>query len=602
MKACASLPAIVDAAYGAVSHPVVLVNGVPEPGLIVREWRAVGPLDRRRALIKVDTVRGVNALAGRLAEATVTLASAHRLVDGEVRWAVLLHGRFVGGEVGLAAGDDRHELGLEDFWGLRLEESLRGAWWQTDNGLVFDDKLPAVIRVGRSANRSDRMWWVGGNLVYVFQDGGLPWSVSDALEMLSALAGIHLSLRMIPREIGDQPLLKAVDLRRSIGEALAGVLSFHGLVVQRDLVRESGLIVEKRAIRPVDRGRKISLAWADTQRPHGQVLRVKADRSVKMARQWIGRVDGWRVESTVELVNGWDSLLDGESDATYSKTNNSNFDVYANVFRLWVLNEDGHFSQPPYNQGAAFDLSVFFGQGAIQPTPLRFLPTLTLDDTGVGRSPIVEMSTDGGVNWLVYPGVVKIRNDRAAVYLDDPTLPLSFLSAAKTGSARIRVTASLRSPVPVQESRWTGNPFKGTRPAKVFDLGGGFRFQRVASGSIYFDDIVNGSLAANEFDETHALNDWLIDQIRLADTNLEDKQGRSDLVLVGAWPGLRVGDCLVNTSGSGLDAGGCSEAVVARGAVVQSMRCRWSDGRVSDGRNRGNGLGRAPVTEVELIY
>lgn len=169
-----------------------------------------------------------------------------------------------------------------------------------------------------------------------------------------------------------------------------------------------------------------------------------------------------------------------------------------------MLNEDGQFSGPPYSQGSAFDLGILSDQGYVQPQPLKLLPTLTLDGAGSRQRPVVEVSVDGGVSWLTYAGVFVVRDDRAAVYFDDVTLPGAFLTAAKQGLALVRVTASLQSPVPVQAVRWSGNPFVGLTSDRVLDVGDAFRFRRVLPGSINYNGVRSGNLSADEIDERRA--------------------------------------------------------------------------------------------------
>jgi len=602
VKACASLPAAAPA-YSRPEHkPIVFVNGIPESRLIARELRVNGPLDRRSAFLAMTSTENTAVLLEHWRKATITLAMPNRLVDEQVRWPVLVHGRLAGDHDQLSATSDEQILALVDRWDLLLDEPLASIWWQTDEGLLFDEVESAVMRIGDGANRSELAWTIAGEQVHVFQNDGQLWTLGTALTAVSAFAGLDLSLKWLPAEVRNLPLVQEIDLGHTIGRVLSRILEPYGLVIQRDLVRESATVIERRSVRPAARGRVIHLAWADGQRPLGQVLSVVTDRPPQAAQPWVAQADGWLIESTFELIKAWDPALEGAPDSSYSKVNNAAFSTYANVFRFWALNEDGRFSEFPYNQGGAYDLATFFEHFPIRPRPLRFLPALTQDDTGVRRSPIVEISTDNGSSWSVYPGTARVRTDRAAVYLDDTTLPSSFLAAAQTGNAKVRVTASLRSPVPVEVLRWSGNPFAGTSPTKVFDLGNAFRFQRVAPESIHSAGILSGTLKADQIDQTATMNNWLINRQRRADVFVDNEAGKATLKLSGIWPLLRIGDQWINTSGSGFDASGRAEAIASKGAIVNSVRCRWSDGFVNDGRNRASGAGRAPMTIVGINF
>ncbi len=601
MKACASVNAVEVSGAGVESPAVVFVDGVPEERLLARWYQTAGPLDRRVAQVGGGFKADRALFLERLSKAAVTLAVPSRLVDGQVRWVVLVHGQVLSGNAELSDSRDGCVYEFVDSWNRLLDQKLPAIWWQGSSGLVHDADRSAVLRVGARGNRSTGVWSIGDELVHVLQENGQQWTVSTALAVVNAFAGLGLFLGMIPHEIGRLMLSDSVDLRGSVGQALLRILEPHGLIVQRDITRESNRVIERRAVRPEGSGRVIRLGWAGGDHTWGQVVGVDADHRAKRSRQWVARDEGWRVESTFELVHGWDPSLEGQADSTYSKADNPQFNTYANVYRLWVLNEDGRFSGEPYNQGPAFDLETLFGQAVAPAQPLRFLSNLTLDDTGSGKQPIVEASTDNGMNWKVYPGLVEVRADRAAVYLRDTVLDTEFLSAAQAGQARVRVTASLQSPEPVQVARWSGNPFAGEQPAEVLDAGEAFSFRRVASQSIHYAGVVNGTLDAEQADDTNAMDHWLINQMLLADV-AGGGQRRVGVTLIGSWPWLRVGDRLINASGAGVDGMGRAEAVGGGGGRVRSVRCTWSEGRVSSGRGQGRLSGCVPVTEVELAH
>ncbi len=633
--------------------PVVLIDAVPEPRLIARRYTATGPLDRRSALLAAadEHLLAPDALAAsstgndpepdtrltdrvdRWIDSTATLAIPARLVDDQIRWTVVAHGRLTRSQTRLSTRADDAMLKLTDRWDALLDQTLAAVWWQTDDGLLFDDTRPAVMRTGSGGNRSHQVWPIGGRpSVHVFQEDGQAWTVGAALEAIDALAGLELNLAMIPGDVHNTPLQRAIDLAQPIGDILERLIEPCGLVVQRDLRREAGAVVEHRAVRPIDRGRTVTLAWARDDQPLGQVLEIDADRPSPAARRWVAEADGWVVESTFVLIGGWDPSLEGEPDSSYSKLNNPGFGPFENVFRLWALNEDGRFSAAPFHRGDPFDLTTFFSEGLdpdqapgpVRPRPLRFEPGLTLDDTGARRSAVVEFSLDSGQTWSLYTGPVVVRTDRAGVYLDDVTLDAAYLAAAKAGGARVRVTASLRSPVPVTAQRWSGNPFAGTVPKRRFDVGGAFGFRRVMApqagaepgagagpgapltmaaasiGSIHFNDIINGDLEADEVDQTAALASWLIHMVDRSGRVPGQDGGRARLDLSGAWPVLRVGDRLVNTAGGGTDAAGRAEAIAAQGAIASSLTVRWGPaGAGGPGAGARPGL---PSTLVDLVF
>lgn len=602
MRACASLSTTAFAGPSPGPRPLVFVNGAPEPGLLTIEFRSEGPLDRRLATVVVAGAEDSALTMSRWLSGVATLALPLRLIDEQARWVVLLHGELAEADRRLSGRKNEHVLELVDGWSKRLSETLTAVWWQTDDGRLIEETTHAVIRTGTKANRSASTWLIGSSPFHVFQKEGLPWTVGSALGTVSALADLRLGLGLIPNEIKDLPIVEEVDLTQSLAEVLENILEPHGLLIQRDLMREAGVILERRSVRALGQGRIVELGWPGEGRPDGHVIEVTAQRPARRAEPWTAQADGWLVESTFTLAGGWDPSLEGQPDNAYSKTSNPQFAVYANVYRLWVLNEDGAFSASPYNRGGPFDLTGFFGQRAIRPQPLRFLPCLTLDDGGSRRSPIVEMSLDHGLSWSVYPGSLRLLTDRAGVYFDDSNLPGSFLTAAKLGMARVRVTAGLQSPLPVSVTRWTGNPFQGTGRGRLFDLGGALTFAEVAPESIHYDQVRAGALSALEANDTHRLHDWLVRRLNQTAEAHDDKVGRARLRLAGPWPLLRVGDRLINAAGDGTDAAGQPEAIVSEGAIVRAIRCTWAEETFPWDWQPKPTVHRPPLTELELMF
>lgn len=602
MRACASLSAMTFAGPSPGPRPLVFVDGVLEPGLLTIELRAEGPLDRRLATVVVAGAENSVLPMSRWLNGVATLVLPLRLIDEQTRWAVLLHGELAEADRRLSGRKNEHVLKLVDGWSKRLSETLTAVWWQSTDGHLIEENTHAVMRMGTKANRSANTWMISGSPTHVLQKDGLPWTVGSALGTVSALADLRLGLRLIPSEIKDLPIVEEVDLTRPLAEVLESILEPHGLLIQRDLTREAGVTLERRSVRALGQGRIVELGWPGEGRPDGHVIEVTAQRPARRAEPWIAQTDGWLVESTFTLAGGWDPSLEGQPDNAYGKTSNPQFAVYANVYRLWILNEDGAFSASPYNRGSPFDLTGFFGQRAIRPQPLRFLPCLTLDDGGSRRSPIVEMSLDSGLSWSVYPGSLRLLTDRAGVYLDDTSLSGSFLTAAKLGMARVRVTAGLQSPLPVSVTRWTGNPFQGTGRGRLFELGSAFTFAKVAPESIHYDQVQSRVLSALEANDTHRLHNWLVSRLHQTAEAHDDKVGRARLTLAGPWPLLRVGDRVINAAGDGTDAAGQPEAIASGGTIVRAIHCKWAEETFPLDRQPKPTIRKPPITDLELMF
>jgi hypothetical protein len=578
-----------------------LINGVPDSRFLPLELRIDSRLDQRIGTVLLKLVEDNTIFDNKLASVSATLAVPLRLSDNQHRWKVLTHGRLINTQRKYSPRTRYVDLQINDLWSERLNESPTQFVWQTADGGLINDDQPTIFGVGSKSNRSNKVWSIDGQLIYVLQENGQPWTVFTALATLNVLGNLKLNLLHIPKNIQESSLHTNIDLGDSIGLILGKILEPYSLVIERDLTREAGVVVERRSVRASKYGRQVTLAWKDQYCPLGDVIETMSKQPIQNAEQWIAKADGWTIESTFNLVKGWDPSLENGGDTQYSKLNNPDFPAFANVFRLWVLNEDGAFSIPPYIQGNPFDLTAFFGDGFVRPRPIRFESCLTLDDSGTRRSPIVEASLDAGVNWSTYTGTFDIRNDRAAVYLDDSTLSPSFLSAAKAGTVRVRITASLQNPASVQITRWKGNPFSGNAVTRELDVADSFQFAKVSNASIHYNNIKNGSLVALTADDTYRLSNWLINQMQLASWSNQKHSSQARLHLSGSWPFLRVGDRIINTAGNTMDAEGHTEAISTLIASVLSLSCKWREPTHEIHRGSKESFRAAPSTSIDLI-
>lgn len=575
MNACASLGAVKRSGVSCDLDPLVLIDGVPEPRLAVSSYSLNGQLDIRAARLYVDeSEHALGKLAHRLTT-EIMIALPLRLSDDQVRWPVLIHGVLKEVESGKSTGEREAWFDVVDAWSESLARPAEAIWWQASSGSV-DARDSGSIQIGLKANRSENTFVINGQQVYVLQEGsGIVWTVADALKTIGCIAGLGLSIIGLPRDVASAELTQPINLTRSLSDVLETILKDYSLIVQRDIRREAGSVVERRYVRPISQGRPIRAVWADDEQPLADVLDVQAESPAHVARLWIAQADGWQIESTFNLVGGWDPALEGQADSEYDKNDSTDFTTYADVYRRWVLNEDGYYTQAPFSRGPAYDLNALFDTSDIVPQPLVLNSNLTLGDDGEPLKPVIEVSTNGGSEWVVIAMPSDILGDRAGIYLDPVTLPGDFLTAAKAGLARVRVTAVLASPKPVELSRWYGNAFSSTLPPLVHDLADVFRFQRVNSASIHYANVRSGILAADQVDHTHAMFRWLVDRMTRHANSGERIGGRATIELAGTWPLLRPGDRLLDVRGKGVAVDGHAQAMTDLGGTVQSIETRY---------------------------
>ncbi|MEX0886048.1 MAG: DUF5309 family protein [Phycisphaeraceae bacterium] len=575
------------AARGAVmgAEPVVLVEGVPEPGLRVSAVSMTGPTDLRQAWIELADAAG-DASVARWSGREAMVGLPQRLVDGSVRWVVLAAGVLAAAQRREAAGQRHDELTLEDAWTRQLASPVAAIWWAGAEGALRREHA-GTLEPGPGGNRSAARFEIGGERVHLPAGeggGGGVWTLGDALESVSALADLGLELSLLPTVLEAAPLTARVNLARPVGDVLTALLASYGLIVRREMSREGATLIERRVVRPLGHGRCVRLSRGGGGRRLSDLLRVDIESPARAAEAWVAQGAGWQIESTFELVGGWSPALEGEADAAYDRQQSDDFATYRNVYRQWVLNEDGGFSGLPYER-ERIDLGVFYGRDDLRAQALPFERCVTRDDAGQAREPVVEVSTNAGANWSQYPGQAAVLGDRAGVYLSDDALPAAFLDAAKAGTARVRVTASLTCPRPVERVRWRGNPFAGGVARRELDVRQAYHFRRVDAGSIHHDAVRASELAADEVDQGAAMERWLVDRMREADVGATEPTGRGRLTLGGSWAMLRVGDRLIEP--------GEAATVEELALSVWSLRCEFA---------AGSGSRSGPVTRVEVRF
>lgn len=569
-------------AAATAAQPVVLIDGVPEPGLSVVAYAAEAPLDERTAELSVTPALWVRRRS--LLHRPCAVALPHALSDGAIRWEVLAVGALELPKRPRRVGTDSRRLRFVDAWSDRLRRPVGSGWELTDASGLPEQVPAARLLNGDDANRSHGRYIVNGRSVYVFERGGTAWTVGDALDTLAAFADTPLRPDLLAPELRDQRLTQPIDLAGTLGDALRTLVGSAGLHVRVDHWRSGGGFHSAYTVAPVSAGRRFRLPWGGRGAGVSRVSRVDVTRSSAPPRRWVMRGARPVVEATFDLVGGWDPALEGQPDAEYGRSTSSDFTEFGAVHRRWVLNEDGAFSSAPFNRGPAFDLAALFDDPASVPAPLRLGPCLAQDTSGRRLSPVVEVSTDSGSAWSRYEGMVSMMQDRAGVVLEDATLPTAVLAAAQSSQLRVRVTATLRSPRVLEYTRWQGNPFVGPGPDRVIVAGDAYRWQRVDSTSIHANAIDLGELDADEADDRAALRRDLLE--RMSSTGNDIASGTVELI--GAWPTIGVGDRLLDLGGPGVGLDGLPTVIEAQAVRVGSVRVRFGV----------SGEGRGPVTRL----
>ena len=504
--------------------PVVFCNGVPEPEWSVVSATLESPLDFRQAVMHLNNPR-YSRRADFLGD-EITVALPHALSDGEVRWQVLLSGVIAEDDREQSARRERDERLVQDRFSMILEEpaALLGPW--PDDGFTLKEVL------ARLSARIDAELVIACDAELVATQVRSPSPQSNTIRsiLLSAFASSGLALEQ-SLEFVRQQVCRAIT------------------------------------VLPQRQGRRVSLPWPNSNGRGGSVVSVVVDRDPRPPRAWVARGGRPVVEDTFVLHPGWVPSLQGQPDSDYGRLTSSDFTRFGSVYRSYVLNEDGAYSEAPFDVGSAFDVGALFNQPGTIQSPLRFGSCLTVNASGRRLGPVVESSTDSGATWSAYPGQATVMNDRAGVELIDDVLPSSILSAAKAGTLRIRVTASLTSPNRIKEHRWDGNPFAGPAPTRVLDYSEQFAWAYVAPTSIHRNAIEAGSLKAEAIDQRPALRQAL--QTHIAE--LPGPDASVVLELAGAWSAFRPGDRVAEAIGRGVAIDGQPASFASRDAHIQRI-------------------------------
>ena len=569
-------------------EPMVFIDGQPQPSLRVGQMVRRGPLDEVEVELEYtpQTARVIEARSWEAKHCMVVKVC--RLDGGELRWMVLAEGRLQELNSDDQPGRRRHRFVLEDDWNAVLREPLKSVWGWVDGQVQSIPAGGLWLEVGERSNRSLLQCALGGLVGWAVRATaqGEAWTLGQTLQAISTWGRLHLSERSLPEEVAGLPLSVRVDLSLPLAEVLEHVLEAHGLMMERQRWKEGAQASEQRRVMLKAEGRQVAEPAPMNETQRMSVVRQRMTESPATAREWIVQADGWVLESTFELHSGWAPPLAGQPPETYSPATNAQFAQVANVYRLWVLNEDGAFSSPATGSAPRFDLATFFDDPSVPIKPVRFLDGLVMEAGGVRRKPRVEQSVDGGNTWQPWAGRVSILNDRAGLRLDDATLSAEVFTAAASGQWRMRVTASLRSPNPVTLRRWQGNPFGRVEEARVLSVGSMFAFRRVTPGSLHDAAIRNGTLWADERNDEPAMWDWLLGQMALGENDGNHDEQR--VTLAGAQTMWRPGDRW-------------RELADGRGWRVTQVNCRWPGGEV--GMNSGTQATRTfgPTTELVCV-
>ena len=385
---------------------------------------------------------------------------------------------------------------------------------------------------------------------------GAPSTVGQFIDRITTAVGTSLLRNVVgPATLGQSLRFDVTD-EMALRAALER-LNQHHQIIARQCFGAGGWKIELRDDR---HGRPVVLGQGDG--PGGSAITARTgSQEQRRPVKHIVRADGEQVESTFELIPAWSGADESGADTDYARSTSSDWPRFANVYRLWLLNETGELGEP------AFELETLIGDGRTMPAdPLPFGPCLTQDASAQRLEPVVEFSVDDGANWQAFTGRYELLEDRAGLRFTDDGLPTSYFTAARGGLIRLRITASVRSPLPIERVRWVGNPFAGPFEVRAMEARRRFEVRRVLDSSRFASDVASGQRTADEVDDRLRMDQMLVD-------TTDDAIGSRARVyrLSRAMPGLSIGDRIID---------GLAESIVRLdqpvGAIAR-IEHRWDE-------------------------
>ncbi len=363
-------------------------------------------------------------------------------------------------------------------------------------------------KVRFNANRdtlaSESLVDLDGRLSRVFdaEPAGRRWSVADAIAYLIATG--------VPEKVQVPSTGELEDLAGSIDLGAIDITGLTAAEAMTRVARSSGLDIRASrdccglvVYRPGRQGRRTSVRLQAT----GELLSLTDSNlwrgEIKISRRPSRRAvlalgEKKRYESTFELQTGWDPALQTSRWRDFIRSESDNWPAVADVYRKWVLNEDGHYNTQPWSL-STYDFAAINSQDFLLQEARKFSPCISTDSYGQNLGIVVEVRYGYDETWNRWTGPVWVSSDRCEVYLGGDALPADYFQAAATSQVQLRVTATVEADTRLV-AEIAGD---GGLPREVVDFSAHAKWRKVHEGSIFFNQEGIGEPA--EQDDTEVL-------------------------------------------------------------------------------------------------
>ena len=425
---------------------VVVVDGLPRPDLIVLELEhAPGPQFGSATLSLHDWAGPASSLDPALLP---PVGSGVQILcrDGQV----LLAGSVA--EHRVQVSDDGEQVLARVVHAMthRLRQSLLCRHHASQAGPVIVQDVPVRFNTDPTAYASADPVSLNGRSCRLFdaRPSAIPWTLADAMAYLLAAylpEGVEAPALADLADLAGPVELPAMDVSgRSAYDVLASLAGHAGLRIRAGADAASlafyrpGVDGPDRRVGLQPAGQALQLDQTNLHRADIQLTARPAAPTLLLLGQ------PKRYEVTFSLLPGWDPCVSVARWRDTVRSLSSDWLMYADVFRKWVLNEHGWYSGPPWNlattsfaaiSAADFPLSV--------PRPLG--PCLSTNAAGASLGIVLELRLSASQPWRRWRGPLWTSATQAAVYLGGDALPCDYFDAALAGTAQLRVTATVQA-------------------------------------------------------------------------------------------------------------------------------------------------------------
>jgi hypothetical protein len=229
--------------------------------------------------------------------------------------------------------------------------------------------------------------------------------------------------------------------------------------------------------------------------------------------------DHVQIESTFELVKGWEDDLDTTEHGDLTKNEEGWFDnpERRNVWRNWVLNEAGDYNKTRPEIKKAYDLSALAHPYPYLPRRRKFESAITLDsdkspkgnaggiyvewwdnqftegadgvETQVGWRPIEDLGPESRQ--------VRVLERECGIFFDGVEIPYEIVAQGANAKVRVTATIELDYRAEVQVTRWPASLLKDLKE-EIFDCATKFKVRKRHFTSRW----VGSGLETSEVDNT----------------------------------------------------------------------------------------------------